>query len=316
MTDQATEQSGQQVAAPTELNSNDLAAMFSGKSETEQQPQGQASTVEGVGQEAESGESPEQSEAEAQAEAPAEKFKVPALEGDGFDELTAEELKAQRLMHADYTRKTQQVAEARKQAEAEVAQARQVMTQKAQAMEDNLVALGQAIKSFDAQVNWEALREVDPATYLAEREKQQARQQHFMTAAKQLEAFRREQAEMVKQQNAQRLVEAIPTWLDPTVAKKEAEEVRSYLTKTGYQPDEIEGLTDYRVIVMARELARYEALKNKASEVKAQVQKAPQLAKPGAVRPGNPEALAKYRTTQKAINEPSKDNLAALFAKL
>lgn len=312
MTDQATEQSGQSNAA---LTSNDLGALFAkanGPQESEQ-PKGQAPLNEGEQAQADDGESPSEVPSEGQ-EPSVPKFKVPALEGDGFEELTAEEYKARVLMQKDYTQKTQKVAEKSKEVEAERIKVTQVLSEKAQAMEDNLAMLGHAIQSFDAQVDWAALREMDPAAYVAEREKQQARLATFKQSADQLKAVRQEQEQQARAIAAQQLVEMIPTWLDPSVAKKEAEEVRQYLTKSGYSPQEVEAINDPRVIVMARELSRYEALKNKAAETKAQVEKAPQLAKPGAPNQGNPQALAAHRAAKAFEKAPSIDGLAGLFA--
>jgi hypothetical protein len=216
MTDQAETQS----AAPAASTEQDLAALLSGDMSGSEQPKGHAAPAQAEAQEAVDGETPSESEAQPEVV----KFKVPALEGDGDEELTAEELKAQRLMHRDYTQKTQAVAEARKEIEAERSKVQQVISEKAQMMEQNLAILGQAIQSFDQQVNWDALREVDPAAYLEARETQQARQRAFMQSAQQLEAVRADQARQMQAINAQRLVEAIPTWLDQSVAQKEANE--------------------------------------------------------------------------------------------
>jgi hypothetical protein len=117
--------------------------------------------------------------------------------------------------------------------------------------------------------------------------------------------------------NAQRLVEAIPTWLDQSVAQKEANDIRKFAAEVyGYTAQDIDGIVDYRHIVALRDAAKFHALQNKAKDTKAAIQTAPKLAQPGATRPGNPQALEKHRITQKAVTAPSRDNLAALLSKL
>lgn len=311
MTDQAETQSGaDNTSAPAEMSTSDLAALFGAGSnvstESDEQPQGQAEA-----DDVESEDNPEQ----AAVEAAVEKFKVPALEGDGFDELTADELKAQRLMQKDYTQKTQALAEQRKAQEAETQKVMATLTAKSDEIEQGLVMLGKAIQSFDENVNWEALKAVDPASYLEAREKQAERVKAFKQAAGQLEAMRKAQAAQLQAVNAQRLVEAIPTWLDKATAQKEAAEIRGVLTEAyGYADEDIDGISDYRVILLARDALKFRQAQKAAAEVKPKVEAAPKLAKTGTVRQGNPEALARHRVAQKAINQPSRENLAALFA--
>lgn len=318
MSDQASGQSVAQ-AAPT---ANDLAAMFSKAvpygdvtPAEVKQPSGQAATDEG---ESGSNADPVEStgESNAQVEGAPAKFKVPALEGDGDEELTADELKAQRLMHRDYTQKTQAIAEARKELEAERAKVTQVIAGKAQEMETQLTMLGSALQSFEQSVNWEALRSVDPAAYLEAREQHAARQQAFVQSAQRLEAVRQEQAQQVQAMNAQRLVEAIPTWLDKATAQKEANEIRQFATQVyGYTDDDVNSIVDYRHIVALRDAAKYHALQKKAGETKATLQQAPKLAQPGAPRQGNADALQAHRTLNKARAEPSVQNLQDAIAR-
>lgn len=309
MTDQATEQSGatSNDAAP------DLAAFFQ-QTLNGGQPKGQAQAAEGEeDDESESGASPEVDGEQAEGEIPA-KFRVPALEGDGFEELTAEEIKAQRLMQADYTRKTQEVAEARKAVQAEKEKVLTVLNQRAQEAETHLQMLAGAITSFDQQVNWEELRATDPATYLQAREQQQARMQAFERTRQHFAQIQEEQRRERVQSSSQRLVEAMPELLDPNTAKAFGEQITTAANKFyGFTPQEVAGVEDHRLILMMRDAAKYHELKDKAGQIKATVEKAPQLAKPGAPRQGNPEALRVHRTIQKAKGSSSLEDQAAAF---
>lgn len=314
MTDQAIEQSGTvDNAASGPVSEQDLAAAFAsalegGKPQGQAQPQGEQA-------QAESGESPEQ--VDVQDEEPAiERFKVPALEGDGIEELTAEELKAQRLMQADYTRKTQQIAEERKAIQAERQKVEQEISQRSQTMEQQLAMLGRAIQSFDQQVNWDALRQLDPAAYLEAREQQQARMQAFEHSRQQLEAVKQAQRHERIAQNSQRLVEALPELLDPKAARAFADKIINGAGEAyGFSAQEIDALDDHRLILMAKDAIAYRELKAKTDSVKPKIAAAPQLAKPGAPRQGNAKALDAYRTIQKARQTGSIDDMAAAFLK-
>lgn len=314
MTDQATEQSGATSEDAAPADENTLAAMFE-QTLSGGQPKGQAQAEQGEEAQADSGASPEV-EGEQTADPIPEKFKVPALEGDGFEELTAEEIKAQRLMQADYTRKTQEVAEARKAVQAEKDKVLTSLSERAQEAELYLQNLAGAIKSFDQQVNWDQLREVDPSAYLEARETQQRRMQAFNESRQYFEQVRQaEKAERVAQ-NSQRLVEAMPELLDAKAAKAFGEHITNAAANHyGFSPDEVAMVEDHRLILMMRDAAKYHDLVAKSAQVKATVAKAPQLAKPGAPRQGNPQALDTYRTIQKARQSGSIDDMAAAFLK-
>lgn len=315
MTDQAEVQSGatSQDAAPAKEMT--LTAMFD-LALSGEQPEGQAPTEQGgEAVEAESGENPEV-EGEQVAEPIPEKFKVPALEGDGFDELTAEEIKAQRLMQADYTRKTQEVAEQRKAIAAEREKALSTLSQRSQEAELYLQNLAGAIKTFDAQVDWDKLREVDPSAYLEARETQQRRMQAFNESRQYFEQVRNaEKAERVAQ-NSQRLIEAMPELLDSKAAKAFGERITEAAnTHYGFTPDEVASVEDHRLILMMRDAAKYHDLVAKSAQVKATVAKAPQLAKPGAPKPGNSEALSTFKAIDMASKSKDKNDIAAAFDK-
>jgi hypothetical protein len=312
MTDQA---AGQSVSQPVASTEQDVVTGFesflSGKA-----PQGQPAPVQGEqADEAESGESPDESE-QAQAESAQQKFQVPALEGDGVEELTAEELKAQRLMHADYTRKTQQVAEQRKAIEAKALEVEQQAAAKLGALDDHLQMLARSIQTYEGEVNWTALRELDPAGYVEQREKQEARLKAFERARQQAETLRAEMIQRRQAEEAQRLVEALPSWLDPQVAKQEATQLREGVTAYGFKPEEFDTVLDHRLILLARDALAYRQLKDKAGQVKAEVAKAPPIAKPNTPRQGNPEALRTFKAIQHAKANPTVDNAAAAFDRM
>lgn len=88
------------------------------------------------------------------------------LDVDGFKislpKSKAEKLKAERMMNADYTRKTQEVAEQRKAFEA---QREETMRVQEETLNERatLIAVSQRLQQFD-QVNWAQLNEEDPVT--------------------------------------------------------------------------------------------------------------------------------------------------------
>jgi hypothetical protein len=298
MTDQAETQSGDaQQATPVTMREL-LKQTFSGGN-----PEGQAQSENVTGD-------TQQSDAPQADQLPA-KFRVPALEGDGYEELTPEELKAQRLMQKDYTRKTQEVAEERKRI-AELKQATEAEAQRRiDKLENDLTVTARLIQSFDAQVDWDRLEAEDPAMYLMEKRKQAQRIQAWEHARHEAESLKAEQRKARRAQEAERLVQAIPDWLDADRARNDAQKLIEGASQYGLTAADIDNFDDHRLVLMLRDAIRLRELEAKKSTVTEQVQKAPVLAKPGAVNNGNPQALAVHRAIKKV--DGSRDSLRNLF---
>lgn len=306
MTDQAIEQSGTANAAEP-----DLAALMK-QAITASEPKGQPAAVDGEDSQEGAGASPEVDAADSAAAM----FKVPALEGDGFEELTADDLKAQRLMHKDYTQKTQAIAEERKRVEALKAEATQAATARLEKLDYDLQAAAQLIQSFEQNVNWQALRELDPAEFVRQKEAQSQRIHAWEQARNHAEAIKGEQRKSRRAEEAQRLVEAIPEWLDPNRARAEASKIVEGAAQYGLTPQDIDGFDDHRMILVLRDALAHRELKAKGATVKAEVAKAPPLAKPGTTQQGNPKALATHRTVQAARKDGTQDSLAKAMTAL
>lgn len=305
MTDQALEQSGAANAAEPDLASL-MKQALTGTPETKVQP---ATVDEGEAQ-AELGETPDNpSEVEA-ADSAAAMFRVPALEGDGYEELTADDLKAQRLMHKDYTQKTQQIAEERKRIEALKAEATTAAQQRIEKLDYDLQAAARLIQSFEQNVNWQELRALDPAAYLEQKEAQAQRLRAWEQARQTAEQIRAEQRKARRAEEAQRLVEAIPEWLDPARAKAESVKLVEGAAQYGLTAQDLDALDDHRMILALRDALAYRELKARGTAVKAEVSKAPPLAKPGTPQQGNAKALVTHRAVQSARKEGTQDSLA------
>lgn len=167
-----------------------------------------------------------------------------------------EKLKAERLMQADYTRKTQEVAEARKQAEAE----RQVFETERQVHMQNLQevatmrAIEMQLQNF-GQVNWAALYDQDPAQAAKldhqMRALQSQREQLRASVAQRYEQF----TQMQQQEAARQLAEGqkvlqrdIPGW-GPELASK----LSAFALANGYTEREVAAI---RSPAMVRSLYR------------------------------------------------------------
>src|SRR5579884_3283912 len=121
-------------------------------------------TTEGVDLDTEETAEPEEGEEGDEPRAPAEEFDE--VEHEGKKYKIPKPLKGAMLMQADYTRKTQEVAEQRKQIEQERVRVAEEQKLHAEHLTEiaKVVALDEAIKEFQ-KADWNAIKANNPAAY-------------------------------------------------------------------------------------------------------------------------------------------------------
>ena len=193
------------------------------------------------------------------------------FEVDG-QELSADELRKGYLRQSDYTKKTQSLAEQRKEMESltqqynsqlqQIQAERQQYIQHLQALSEN-----QDIKKFD--IDWERLRLEDPLEYVTKRQEfQEAKEkaEEVKTKAKQAmarSAAEKEQqwAKVVEDEKA-KLIAALPEWGETDSQRQLATELRSYAQTQGYSEPEIDSLVDHRSFLVLRKAMLYDQMQN------------------------------------------------------
>lgn len=272
-------------------------------------------------------------EAEQQAEPEAEKApeveaktELPAVYRVAVDgkeiELTAEQVAEaykSGLRQQDYTRKTMEVSETRKAAEAETSKARA----EREAYATNLQRMQAQIEgALDQQKNidWHALRESDPVKFLEQwhlQTERQAKLQQVQAESQRIAAMSQAEQDQARQrylsEQQQDLLAKLPDWKDGAKATAEKAALREYLISEGYDAQTVDNVTDAKAVVMARKAMLYDRLMSKAKETAAAVTKLPpRMEKPGVARPtdGRTADMQALRKTGKA------EDAAAIFAKL
>ena len=200
--------------------------------------------------------------------------------------VTLDELQKGYSRTQDYTRKTQQIAEVRKQVEQESQAIRAERAQYAQL----LGALEQQVQQAAApQIDWDRLYQEDPIEWV--RQKELVRENQTKYAAIQSEQQRLaeisnyEQAQSMQAflaQEQDKLMEVLPEWKDPAKAKAEKALLIEFGQKAGFQPDELKNIFDHRVVSVLRKAALYEQMMSKRGNIKPVTNNGPRPAKPGA----------------------------------
>jgi len=216
-----------------------------------------------------------------------EQPQVFSVKVDGKEvEVTLDELQKGYSRTQDYTRKTQQIAEARKQTDAELQAVRAEREQYAQL----LSALeSQVQQAAQPNIDWDRLYQEDPIEWVRQREVMRENQEK--SAAIQSEQQRlaqlsqQEQAQFMQQrlqQEQEALLAAIPDWKDAKKAQAEKALLMDFGQKIGFTPDELKNVVDHRAVLMLRKAALYDQMMSKRGNIKPVTNNGPRPAKPGA----------------------------------
>ena len=200
-------------------------------------------------------------------------------------EVTLDELQKGYSRTQDYTRKTQQIAEIRKQVEAETEAVRAERAQYAQM----LGALQAQLQGAETQIDWDRLYQEDPIEWVRQkevmREKQEKLQAIQFEQQRVAQLTQQEQQQHLethlKEQHA-KLLEIIPEWKDPAKAKAEKQLLVEFGQKTGFTPEELKAIVDHRAVVALRKAALYDQKMTKRKAITPVTNNGPRPAKPGA----------------------------------
>ena len=265
---------------------------------------------------AESEESDEDAEPEPVAEEP-QRFVVKV---DGEEqEVTLAELQAGYSRQADYTRKTQELAQQRRQIEQEIQQAREERERYARQLAEFEAGLQPEPEPTDEQ--WQQLYEQNPVEWVRQRElMRERREKRERLARERQQLVLRQQQEQARklqetvQQEQRRLIEAIPEWSDAEKAKVERNDIRRYAHDVGFSDDDIAQVYDHRLVLVLRDAAKYRALMAKQTKVQPSKPKAPKTAPPGAAStPAEQQTASAKKLKQRLRETGSMRDAAALM---
>jgi uncharacterized protein (DUF3084 family) len=199
--------------------------------------------------------------------------------------VTLDELQKGYSRTQDYTRKTQQIAEVRKQVEQETQAVRAEREQYAQL----LGALQTQLQSSEPQVDLERLYHEDPIEWVRQKEVMRERQeklgaiqseQQRLAQVAQYEQQRAMEAQFASQQEA--LLAALPEWKDPKKAKAEKALVIESAKAAGFSDEDLKSVYDHRLVLLLRKAALFDQMVSKRQGIKPVVNNGPRTAKPGA----------------------------------
>jgi hypothetical protein len=258
---------------PAEESDEDLEAAASGDNES-----GVEDALDEESSEEQSGEEEEPEEQE--------KPQTFTVRVDGKEvAVTLDELQKGYSRTQDYTRKTQQIAEVRKQVEQETQAVRAERGQYAQL----LGALQAQLQSSEPQVDLDRLYQEDPIEWVRQKEVLRDRQEkaYAIQAEQQRlnQLMQQEQQQSIQQHlesQKDALLAALPEWKDPKKAKLEKAMLIESAKSAGFSDEDLKSVYDHRLVLLLRKAALFDQMVSKRQGIKPVVNNGPRPAKPGA----------------------------------
>jgi hypothetical protein len=202
-------------------------------------------------------------------------------------ELTLTELKSLAQQGADYTKKTQQVAEQRKAVEAEQ-QAIEEAKYMRDAYAERLQAMEQLLNAQQPQEDLESLKDSDPIGYavrVAEmsqnKEKLYAIQAERNRIAEMQQAEQQQGMQQYLSQQAAVLSESLPEYSDPVKGEALRSDLRSFAKNLGFSDQELSAVRDARHVMALYKAMQYDKLQQSKPQLNKRVSEPPKTIKSG-----------------------------------
>lgn len=200
------------------------------------------------------------------------------LDGEevSFDDI--KEWKNGHLRQADYSRKTDALAQERKSFEAEKSE----LSTKAESLQQLTAQLEAEIGAED-EVNLDELREDDPEEYIKLTERN-AKREKLLSKAKELSKPDNKISDADVAAEQKLMIESNPHWIDKEgkatkAYKDEMKSLDTYFSTNGWSQDEISGIYQSKHMGALIKAAKYDALQGKKKAIVKEVRKAPVIKK-------------------------------------
>jgi hypothetical protein len=253
-------------------------------------------------------ESDEQEETEEEAPEP----RTYTVKVDGEDvQVTEDELLRGYSRTQDYTRKTMELAEARKAIEPE-----------RQALRAERETYAQLLPRLEAhlQQQWESpdlqeLRHTNPAEYLIRRDELAQQTAAVQQERERLERVQQQEAFEARQEEVKREVQALLK-SDPEFAKPGVyDEAKAYALSLGFSSDDLEDTLHHQAWIVLRKAMQFDRLKAKAPQTKAKVD-AVKTARPGTTTRQLPKVAEVTRAKQRLAKTGRVEDAAAAIERM
>ena len=237
---------------------------------------------------------------------------------DGTDlSVNLEELIQGYQRNADYTRKTQELAQERNQSSEFVERSKKDVEAKLQKLDQLNNAAQAQLQQEYAEVDFEKLYDEDPVE--AARLEHKMRRKHEQLAQVQQQTQELQSQEFNKYLGEQQklLSQKIPEFIDEQKGPRFKQQMRDYLGNIGFNDTEINSVYDHRYVMLVKDAMSYRNLQKAKPGIKKKVANAPKVVKGGVAKSkGQADAEAKRQQLSKLRKTGQVRDAAKFFRNL
>jgi len=231
-------------------------------------------------------------------------------------EVTLDEALAGYIRQKTFTQRTMALAEERKALQQEYESAQTERSKYGSGLQDLEKVLGALLP---AEPDWDKVRQEHPDQYAAIHAEYTQRKQILDSVKTERERVQEErQAALEKartemlQNEKTALATAIPEWRDPETYKADQVALAKYATEEyGFTPEELEGVTDHRAVVLLRKAMLYDRATSKGQPARKDKKPVKKALKPGASGPARKKPKAKHTARNRLKRTGSLHDAAA-----
>ena len=201
---------------------------------------------------------------------------------DGSEmEVTLDELLRGYQREADYTRKTSELSLEKSRHNDMMQQSQSEINQKLSKLTELTSAAQQELQTEYSNIDFEKLYEDDPVEAARLEHKMRKRSENLQRIQEETRNNQMNEFQKYLQEQQAKVATMIPEFSDPAKASRIKSEMRTYLTKLGYNNNEIASVYDSRQVMLIKDAMAYDKLKKSNVKVTKKVAKAPKVVKPG-----------------------------------
>ena len=319
----STEKPEEEEAKPSEEVAEDVPEE---SVEAEETDEAEEAEEEDIADDTDETEEPEEEEAEDEE---VEETALYTVRVNGEDvEVTEDELVRGYSRQADYTKKTQELAEYRKQLDGGAQYLQNEVAQTQAARQEYVNAMSQAIESnysiakqFE-NTDWERLKMEDREEYLTKRDEYREVQDKIRgLQSKQQVAYEQQNREMqsqhqqLLQEEHAKMVQILPEWGEPETQRAIAKSVGEFALSRGYTQEELNQLVDHRSILVLMEAKAFADMQGKQLKARAKkVKNKPNVVRSSAKKEKSDTNKVARTNKMKRLQQTGRvDDAASLF---
>ena len=204
---------------------------------------------------------------------------------DGTDLLVnLEELIQGYQRNADYTRKTQELAQERNQSSEFVERSKKDVEAKLQRLDQLNNAAQAQLQQEYAEVDFEKLYEEDPVEAARLEHKMRKKHEQLAQVSQQTQELQAQEFNKYLGEQQKLLSQKVPELMDEQKGPRFKQQMRDYLGNIGFNDNEINSVYDHRYVMLVKDAMNYRNLQKAKPGIKKKVANAPKVVKGGVAK--------------------------------